>query len=148
LFLLLVMAPIVIGTWLCQIYGVVIGSSIIWSSLSSAFKGHASFTYLAGYSNPLPLFQFNPGLGNFCFGWGILCSLILAWGKAQGNKVYLLSAAIFGIANLIVGLINLFGIQKDIGIHISGLPGLIVSMLIGFSIVISILQSWKKKVSM
>jgi len=145
LFGLLIIAPIVLGTLLCQIYGVVIGSSIAWSGILSAFKGQASFTYITGAFNPLPLFQFNPGLGNFCFGWGVLCSGIIGWGKRRGAGMCLLTAAVFGIANLIVGLMNLFRMQSDLGIRISGLHGSIISILIGFSIVTTILQSWKSK---
>jgi hypothetical protein len=145
LFGLLVIAPIILGTFLCQIYGVVIGSLIIWSGISSAFRGQASFTYIAGAFNPLPLFQFNSGLGNFCFGWGVLCSVIIGWGKRRGAEVYLLTAAVFGIANLIVGLMNLFRMQSVLSIHIPGLSGFIISIYIGLSTVITILLPLKNK---
>ncbi|MDB9468258.1 hypothetical protein [Dolichospermum circinale] len=142
----LVGAAILLVTLAGQISGIVVGSLMIWSGISSAFRGQASFTYISGYHNPLPLFKFNPGLGNFCLGWGILCSVIIAWRKEKGSKVYFLYAAIFGIANLIVGLINLFTtLPTDIGIHLSGLLASIFSFFMGYSIVATILQSWKIK---
>ena len=142
----LVGAAILLVTLAGQISGIVVGSLMIWSSISSALRGQASFTYISGYHNPLPLFKFNPGLGNFCLGWGILYSVIIAWRKEPRGKVYFVYAAIFGIANLIVGLINLFTtLQSDIGIHLSGLLASIFSFFMGLSIVITILQSWESK---
>lgn len=142
----LVGAAILLVTLAGQISGIVVGSLMIWSGISSALRGQASFTYISGYHNPLPLFKFNPGLGNFCLGWGILYSVIIAWRKEPRGKVYFLYAAIFGIANLILGLINLFTIlQSDIGIHLSGLLASIFSFFMGLSIVITILQSWESK---
>lgn len=145
--LILIILPILlvwkIGTLLCQIYGLVIGSSILWSGIASAFR--VQFTYIIGFSNALPLFQFNPGLGNFCLSWGILYSVIIAWRKEQGSKSYLYGAAIFGILNLIPVLTNLFTIQSGFAISIPGLLGLMISIWIGSSIVATILQSWKSK---
>lgn len=145
--IMLIILPILlickIGTFLCQIYGLVIGSSIVWSCIASAFR--CQFIYIIGFSNPLPLFQFNPGLGNFCLGWGILYSVIIAWRKEPRSKIYFFDAAIFAIANLIVGLINLFIIQSDFAISIRGVLSSILSFFMGLSIVITILQSWKSK---
>jgi hypothetical protein len=135
---------IVIGTWLCQVYAVLIGSKIAWTGISSLLKGQPLFQYVAGSAHPLLFFQFNPGLGNFCLGWGILCSVMISWGKAQGNIISLLVVAIFGIANLVTGLINLFRNPCVLAIHTEGFFSFLISIWIGLSIVMAVLQSWKR----
>ncbi|MDX2231480.1 MAG: hypothetical protein NW220_17725 [Leptolyngbyaceae cyanobacterium bins.349] len=131
--------------FLSQIYAIIVGSSIIWSGISSMLNGQPSFTYHAGSFNPLPLFQFNPGLGNVYFGWGVLLSVFIGWKKAQGKRLLLILALLFGLATFITGLMNLRGMQVDIGMRISGLFGFLLALLIGFSLVDTVLTAWKRQ---
>lgn len=136
---------IAIGTVLCQLYALVIGSLFIWSGISSILTGEFLFRYFAGYVNPLPFFQFNPGLGNAFLGWGVFCSALISKGRIPGKTFSMLAVTSFGIAHLITGLMNLFGIQADIAIQISGLFGSFLSVILGFIIVSTILQAWSGK---
>ncbi len=139
----LIHTSIRIGIFLCQVYSLLIGSSIIWAGISSVFRGQPSFTYAAGYSNPLMFFQLNSGLGAVCVGLGILYSVIKGWKKVMGTGLSILIAVLFGLPNLIVGLMSLLGIDANIGITLSGWSGVVSSILIGYSIVVAVMQSWK-----
>ncbi|EKQ66779.1 hypothetical protein OsccyDRAFT_4577 [Leptolyngbyaceae cyanobacterium JSC-12] len=152
LFILLIIIPIVIsvllvrvGMLFSRVYAMVVGSLIIWSSILSLLNGQPSFTYIAGSANPLPFFQFNPGLGNVYFGWGVILSVKIGWEKAQGERPFLILAFILGLATCIVGLMNLRGIQVDIAIRISGLFGLLLALLVGFAIVATVLTPWQPR---
>jgi hypothetical protein len=126
------------GTWLCRIYALGIGISMVWSGIASIFSGQ-DFLLHTGTSNPLPLFQFNPGLGIFCVGWGIICSVIVGWGKELSDKFIL----ILGIVSLVIGLINLLGMSAGIFISVSGLWRSILPILIGYPIVYAGTLPWE-----
>jgi hypothetical protein len=143
IFLLIVVSCFLVwGTWLCRIYALGIGISMVWSGIASIFSGQ-NFLVHTGTSSPLPLFQFNPGLGNFCVGWGILCSVIVGWGKELSDKFLLIYVAILGIVNLVVGLMNLLGTLAEIFISVPGLWGSILSITIGLSIVYAGTLTWE-----
>jgi hypothetical protein len=141
-FFIVVSCFLVWGTWLCRIYALGIGISMVWSGIASIFSGQ-DFLVHTGTSNPLPLFQFNPGLGIFCVGWGILCSVIVSWGKELSGKFILICAAILGIVNLVIGLMNLLGMLAEIFISGHGLWGSILPILIGYPIVYAVASSWE-----
>jgi hypothetical protein len=130
------------GKWLCRIYALGIGVSTIWIGIASIFSGQI-LSISTGASNPLPLFQFNPGLGSFCLGWGILRSVMLSPKKELSDKMLLTFAAILGVVNLVIGLMNLLGMSAGIFISVSGLWGSILPILIGYPIVYAVASSWE-----
>lgn len=145
IFGLIIVVPIALGTLLCEIYGIVIGSSMILSSISSALRGQASFTYSTAVFHLPPLFHLNLNLSNLFFAWGILLSVIISNQKDGKIVIYRLIAIIFGIINLVIGLINLLEVRVVLSARISGFYGSFVGIFVGLSIVITILRSWKIK---
>jgi heme/copper-type cytochrome/quinol oxidase subunit 4 len=130
------------GTWLCRIYALGIGISTTWLGIASFFSGQIPLIS-TGASNPLPLFQFNPGLGSFCLGWGILRSVMLSRKKELPDKMLLIFAAILGIVNIVVGLINFLGMPSVLLIFMPGLWGSFLSIFIGYPIVYAVASSWE-----
>jgi hypothetical protein len=132
------------GTWLCRIYALGIGVLTVWAGIESLFNSEISLLYLyAGTSNPLPLFQFNPGLGNFCIGWGIIFSVIINLRKGTSDKFHLIGAVIFGMTNLIVGLINFLGMPSEVIVSVPRFWTSFLSIYIGLSIVYVVTSSWE-----
>lgn len=129
---------IVIAPPLCQIFGIMAGISIIWSNISLILSKQLSSVYIIGFSKPLFLFEFNPGLGNFCIGLGIVRLTSRFWAKLKKDQIYYIISFMFGLASIVLGLTNLLGFQVDFVIRVSELPGIFLSILIGATIVLSL----------
>ncbi len=113
----------------CQIYGILVGLSILWRGIQ-ILLGHQTTVYVAGSPYALPLTHFNPGLGYFCFGWGLTYSVFKNASQRKGGFTAF-CAALFGLANIVVGAADLLG--WGIGFYWSapGFPGFCYAMLLG-----------------
>ncbi len=130
---------------LFQFYGIIVGVLIFRSGILSLFANQPSIIYgVANPPNGLPFFNFNPGLGYACFGWGIVYSCIVSWKKPKSDKLSLLFSFLFGGANLSAGVMRLLGYEVFFGITSQGLFGLVLSICFGSATISPILQAWAK----
>ena len=116
-------------TLACQIYGILVGWSILWRGIQ-ILLGNQTTVYVAGSPNALPLTHFNPGLGYFCFGWGLMYSGFKnATQREDGFTAF--CAALFGLANLVVGAADLLDSPMGFGLSTPGFLGFCNAMLLG-----------------
>ncbi len=130
---------------LFQFYGIIVGVLIFRSGILSLFANQSSIIYgVANPPNGLPFFNFNPGLGYACLGWGIVYSCLVSWKKPKSDKLSLLFSFLFGGANLSAGVMRLLGYEVFFGITAQGLFGLVLSIWLGSATISPILQAWAK----
>ena len=115
----------------CQIYGAFIGLTILWAGVLIILDNQASVIYVAGYPNELPLAHFNPGLGYFCFGWGLTYSGFKSLYQKANHKFSMFCGMLFGIANLLVGITDLLGYKIGFGLSTPGFLGFCLALLLG-----------------